>query len=556
MTESKSLEDTHMLDTDKQIYQPFMAPSSLKSLCSFFDTSIKQLQNGPIPTMFYGWIRRIRVGGSDLALIAFIDIYDGTCVGAMNCIASQNNYHGDAYVPRVDSVKYELTDSESFTTLSFDQLMITEYLSDGCAVVVDGVLVEPPSHATQKFEFQVQRLRKIGGVVDPTKYQIQKSSVTQLSTLRQYPFLRIRAQALQSIFRISSKAELGVNIFMDEEGVEKLDPNIITMSDCEGAGETFKIAPLMFSRCANGLDYQVGLTVSSQLPLESGITGLRQVYTTQKSFRAEKSDTNKHLAEFFHIEYEGAFTTLSTLMDFTERFVKAVIRYTYTRCKEDFDFLESKLAPRDIKPTRELLQMLLDRPFIRIKHREAIDLIHKIVTDKMMLPDDDGKMKRVKLIKRPNHGEDISAEHEKLLVKYFGWHILQDEERKERLAQKKEFGAFVFLTHWPLKIKSFYMKQCDNNSGECESFDLLAPRVGELFGGSQREWRFDKLNAEVKRRGMDIRPIQWFIDLRESGSMPHGGWGLGFARMCCLLTGAPSVRDTVFLPVYYGHCPY
>ncbi|VBB17862.1 hypothetical protein YASMINEVIRUS_325 [Yasminevirus sp. GU-2018] len=535
-----------------QELQQFMPPLSLANLHSIVEKGI--LEKGPIPTRFYGWILRTRVGGG--GRLAFIDIYDGTCVGALMGIASDDYYVGEAYQPSPDSLKHELTDSESFKTLSFEQLVMAEHLSDGCAVVIDGVLVKPPPSATQTFEFQIHRLRKIGGVEDPMTYPIQKSSVKQLATLRQYPFMRIRAQALQSIFRICSKAELGVHMFMDEEGVEKLDPNIITMSDCEGAGETFKIAPLMFSRDAEGKEIPVGLTVSSQLPLESGITGLKQVYTAQKSFRAEKSDTIKHLAEFFHVEYEGAFITLKDLMDFTERFVKAVIKYVHKRCKADFDFLESKFAPTDVRPTRELLEMLVDRPFIRIKHCDAVKLIHKIVREKMELPDDDGKMKRVKLDKLPKEGEDVSSEHEKLLVKYFGWTMLTEEERAERLAQKKEFGAFVFLTHWPLKIKSFYMKQCDDESGECESFDLLAPRVGEMFGGSMREWRFEKLDTEVKRRGMDLRPIQWFIDLRKSGSMPHGGWGMGFARFCCLLTGAPSVRDTVFLPVYYGHCPY
>eukprot|EP00475_Leptophrys_vorax_P040038 TRINITY_DN7359_c0_g2_i2.p2 TRINITY_DN7359_c0_g2~~TRINITY_DN7359_c0_g2_i2.p2 ORF type:complete len:344 (-),score=101.04 TRINITY_DN7359_c0_g2_i2:1520-2551(-) len=343
---------------------------------------------------------------------------------------------------------------------------------------------------------------------------------------------------------------------MDEHNVQKLDPNIITMSDCEGAGETFRISPLMFSKDPQGEPIPVGLTVSSQLPLESGICGLKQVYTAQKSFRAEKSDTLKHLAEFFHIEYEGAFLTLSKLLDFTENFVKSVTKYTFSRCKEDFDFIESKLAPSDISPSRPLLEELLDKPFARIKHCEAIELIQKIVKDKMQLPDDQGKLKRVKLDKLPKEGEDLGSEHEKLLVRYFGWMQSSEEEKEVKLKAGKEFGAFVFLTHWPLKIKSFYMKQCDDGSGETESFDLLAPRVGEMFGGSMREWRFEKLDAEVKRRGMDVSPIQWFLDLRKSGSQPHGGWGMGFARFVTLLTGAPSVRDTVFLPVYFTHCPY
>jgi asparaginyl-tRNA synthetase len=503
-------------------------------------------------TKFYGWIRRVRVGGG--GSIVFIDIYDGTVVGDLKCLAEKETYAGQDF--KDQHPEDDLGDSQGFATLQFEQLSEAKSLFDGCAVVVDGTILASPANATQKFEMKINRLRVIGGIEDPHTYPISKSSVKQLTTLRQLPFMRIRAQIMQCIFRIASKAELGVYLYMDQQNVQKLDPNIITMSDCEGAGETFKVSPNMFSKDAQGEPIPVGLTVSSQLPLESGITGLKQVYTAQKSFRAEKSDTLKHLAEFFHIEYEGAFLTLSKLLDFTENFVKSVTRYTFSRCKEDFEFIESKLAPSDIWPSRPLLEELLDKPFVRIKHCDAIDLIQKIVKDKMQLPDDQGKMKRVKLDKLPKQGEDIGSEHEKLLVRYFGWMQATEEEKEAKLKAGKEFGAFVFLTHWPLQIKSFYMKQCDDGSGECESFDLLAPRVGEMFGGSMREWRFEKLDAEIKRRGMDVSPIQWFLDLRKSGSQPHGGWGMGFARFVTLLTGAPSVRDTVFLPVYFTHCPY
>lgn len=539
---------------DQKPETQYLKSSSLQELHKLFESGPENIRD--VQTKFYGWIRRTRVGGG--GTICFIDIYDGTKVGALMCLASEEYYQGQEYkhvFPDLEQAD-ELTDSERFTTLSFDQLSETQFLSDGCAVVVDGQLVLAPKDATQPFELQIHRLRVIGTVEDATTYPIQKSSEKQLMTLRKFPFMRIRSQICQSLFRIASKLELGMHLFMDQEGVEKVDPNILTMSDCEGAGETFAISPAMFSTDSDGKDIPVSLTVSSQLPLESSITGLKQVYTSQKSFRAEKSDTIKHLAEFLHVEYEGAFLTLDKLMCFTERLVKYVISFALKRCADDFAFIGSKFAPTDIRPTHILLAELMDKPFIRIKHRDAIDLIHKILSEKMLLPDDEGKMKRVKLDKLPKHGEDLGSEHEKLLVRYFGFTMCSDEERQQKLKDGKEFGAFVFLTHWPIKIKSFYMKQCDDDSGECESFDLLAPRVGELFGGSMREWRFDKLDQEVKRRGMDLRPIQWFLDLRKSGSMPHGGWGLGFARLCMLVTGAPSVRDVVYLPVYYGHCPY
>lgn len=505
-------------------------------------------------TQFYGWVRRIRVGGG--GSIIFLDLYDGTQVGVLNCLIEQDKYTPDV---EVKDVGEELSaDEKSFKTLAFEQLDQVEHLSLGCAVVVDAKIVLSPPTATQNFELHVSRVRLIGGVEDPLTYPIQKGTEKSMTSLRKLPFLRFRSQALQSIFRIRSKLNLAVHLFMDQEDVQLTDPNIMTLSDCEGAGETFMVSPAMFSKDADGNDLQVGLTVSSQLPLEAAITGFKQVYTCQKSFRAEKSDTNKHLAEFLHVEYEGAFLSLEGLLQQAERFVKFVIKSTFEKCRADFEWLESSWAPKDTKATRPLLQQALERPFVRIKHCEAVDLIQKLVKEKAQLPDPDtGKLKRVKVKEFPQHDDDLGSEHEKLLVAYFGYMAVPEEEREAWIKDdKKEFGAFVFVTHWPLKIKSFYMAQTDDGSGECLSFDLLCPRVGELFGGSMREWRYAKLQEEIDRRAMDVTPIQWYLDLRKSGSMPHGGWGMGFDRLCMLVCGVQSVRDVVPFPVYYGHCPY
>lgn len=546
------MEEIKEIKTKTSESYPYLPPSDLKTLHEIYEKG--GFDQCPVKTMFYGWIKRVRVGGG--GTLTFIDMYDGTRVGVLTCITSAEDYLGDKFVPESGSEQYELTDSKTFATLQLEQLAEFKLLSEGCAVVIDGFVEKAPEKATQDFEFKIQRLRVIGRVYDPEHYPIQKTSEKQLATLRQHPFMRVRAQAMQCLFRIASKAELGIHIFMDEQGVEKVDPNILTISGCEGGSDTFSVSPTMFSKDSDGKDIPVTLTVSSQLALESAICGLKKVYTAQKSFRAEASDTMKHLAEFLHVEFEAAFITLPQLMDFTEQMVKYLIRYVHQKCKDDLDFLESKFAPTDVKSTRELLTMLLDRPFIKIKHCDAIDLIHKIVTEKMLLPDDSGKMVRVKLDRLPQKGEDMGSEHEKLLVRYFGWTMLSEKERHQRLKDKREFGAFVFLSHWPLAIKSFYMKQTDDGSGECLSFDILCPRIGELFGGSMREESYEKLDAEVKRRAMDLGPIQWFIDLRKSGSCPHGGWGLGFSRLVTLLTGASSIRDVVFAPVYYGHCPY
>jgi asparaginyl-tRNA synthetase len=528
--------------------QGFLKPLSLADLCRLHDKDKSQLDNRE--TMFYGWVRRTREGGG--GSIVFLDLYDGTKVGAMNCVVAEADLDG-----AVNDDSEKLTqDEQSFKTLTFEQLMQAEHLSIGCAVVVDGKLKLSPPTATQDFELHATRVRLIGGVEDPLAYPIQKGTEKKMTSLRQLPFYRFRSQVMQSLFRIRSKLGLAVHLFMDSEDVQLTDPNIMTVSDCEGAGETFTVSPNFFSKNEAGEDMAVGLTVSSQLPLEAAIVGFKQVYTCQKSFRAEKSDTAKHLAEFLHVEYEGAFIDMDGLIDQSERFVKYVIGYAYERCKDDFDWLETRMAPTDLKPTRPLLVECLERPFVRIKHRDAIDLIRKLVKEKEKLPGDDGKLKRVKLKELPGYEDDLGSEHEKLLVQYFGYMAIPEDQREERLAANKEFGAFVFVTHWPLKIKSFYMAQCDDGSGECMSFDLLAPRAGELFGGSMREWRFDKLDAEVKRRSMDISPIQWFLDLRKSGSAPHGGWGMGFDRLCMLVCGTQSVRDVVPFPVYYTHCPY
>lgn len=550
--------------TEPRDKKQYLQALSLQQLHELFKSDPGLLTD--VQTKFYGWVRRTRSG--DNGKIMFIDVYDGTKVGALKCLAFRDSYLGSGFKSKFpDQQSDELSEATQFLTLGFDRLQTLsdgheividglQTLSDGYAIVIDGKIVLSPKEAKQPFEFQIHRLRVIGEVEDAMKYPIKKSTEKNLVSLRQIPFMRMRSQISQCIFRIGSKLELYVHLFMDMRGVEKMDPNILTTSDCEGAGETFSISPLIFSTDTEGKPIPVGLTVSSQLPLEAEIAGLKQVYTFQKSFRAERSDTVKHLSEFSHVEYEGAFITFDKLLSFTEEFVKYVVTSTLKRCSEDIDFISSNLAPTDIRPTHVLLGELMDKPFTRIKHCDAIELINKIIKEGIMLPDEGSKLKLVKLDKLPTAGQDLASEHEKLLVQYFGYMMCDEETREQKIKDKKEFGAFVFVTHWPLKIKSFYMKQCDDGSGETESFDLLAPRVGELFGGSMREWRYAKLEQEITLRKMDTRPIQWYLELRKSGSMPHGGWGMGFARLCMLVTGAPSVRDTVAFPVYDGHCPY
>lgn len=532
--------------------EPSLPPQSLVQLARLHAQD-PSLISGKF-TSFHGWVRRIRVGGG--GSIVFVDLYDGTKVGSLNCLCEEASY-ADAGDTATDASDDEDENAVHYTALAFEHLSQSEHISPGCSVVVCGRIVLSPTSATQDFELQASRLRVIGHVADPIGYPIQKGTEKRMISLRSLPFYRFRAQASQCVFRIRSRLDMAVHLFMDMEDVQLTDPNIMTVSDCEGAGEIFQLAnPLFGTNPLTGEPQQVGLTVSSQLPLEAAICGFRQVYTSQKSFRAEKSDTAKHLAEFLHVEYEGAFLTLEQLVAQAERFVKFVINYALERCRDEFAFLESRMAPTDMKPTRALLKECMDRPFVRIKHRDAVDLIRRLVKDKVKIPGEDGKLKRAKVKEFPGYEDDLGSEHEKLLVQYFGYQAVPEDERELFIKEGKEVGAFVFVTHWPLKIKSFYMAQTDDGSGECLSFDLLCPRVGELFGGSMREWRFEKLDEEVKRRQMDVSPIQWFLDLRKMGSCPHGGWGMGFDRLCMLVCGVQSVRDVVPFPVYYGHCPY
>lgn len=527
----------------KELLGPFLSLSELLSIYSesadkFFGSLIKLQASAE------------KIRSADAGRIIFIDLTDGSMVGPVRSIVSQDLYQGEKYKSDFEPIN----DEEYFKTLTYDQLSDSAFLSPYCTVVVEGKFVKSPEAATQKFEFQIFKLGIIGGISDPADPPMTKSLEKKITSLRQKPFDRWLSQTSKCLYRIGSSATLIVEEYLHSKEFYRTDGNILTSSDCEGAGEIFKVVPQMFSKDESGKEIPVGLTVSSQLPLEKFIDGLRRTFVFQKSFRAEKSDTNKHLCEFRHLEIEAKFIDLKWLLDFTEQFLKHSIKSVYEKCKDEFDFLESKFGPDDIRNVRSFFLELIQKPFIRIKHHDAVDLILRLIRDKVMLPDEKGKLSRVKVKELPTYEGDLGSEHEKILVTYYGFISYSEEEQKHRLSQQLDFGAFVFVTHWPSPIKSFYMKQLSD--GTCESFDLLAPYVGELFGGSMREWRYAFLEKAISDRKMDIRPIQWYLDLRKKGSAPHGGWGMGFDRFLMMITGVPSVRDIVPLPVFYGHCPY
>lgn len=526
--------------------------------------------------VLHGWVYSVRVQGA--GSLCFVDLGDGTTVSPVRCLAVKEdaeNSDGKTYGAGLEASGLDLAkttvsaDEQHYESLAFEQLDDSAKLCLGCSVQIIGYVAEPPEGTTQTVEVKVLQLKVIGGVKDPVAYPIQKSILKKPQALRQHYHARFRAPLIQQWMQIRSQALFAVHEFFHNEGVPLVDPNIMTANDCEGAGEVFKISPQMFTKAAVAEDdapkknkkskkqdaaeevpsvetltiddsatatapaptaptSEVGLTVSSQLPLEAIAMGTGSVYTCQKSFRAEKSDTNKHLAEFLHVEFEQYFLTLDQLMDQAERFVKHTVGTVLERCEPQYNWLNQKhAAPPECHGHAEYLKSLLDKPFVRIKHSEAIDAMLQDLKDKVQAPNEQGKLVRLKFQTLPKQGEDLKSEHEKYLV--------------------HKFGTFVFITHWPSDIKSFYMKQVGD--GTCESFDLLAPLVGELFGGSMREWRYDVLLEQMNKKDMDVSTLQWFVDLRKDGTAPHGGWGMGFDRLVMFLTNTTSVRDIVPYPV-------
>jgi asparaginyl-tRNA synthetase len=536
------------------------SPPMVKGVSQLADLTVTSIGQTVI---LYGWVYSTRTQGA--GNLVFCDVGDGSTVTPVRALAERSHpeypYNGDSK---------ELLLGQECTALTFDELTQSSKLSLGCSIGLIGTIVQPPVGTTQALELKIVSLYVLGGVADPSKYPIQKSILKKPISLRLVPHARFRAPLIQQLMKIRSEALFAIHEFFHMEGVPLLDPNIMTSSDCEGAGEVFKITPQFFHKEPavvvatttsgagaaattteeeeDALQQQqqqhiVGLTVSSQLPLEAMAMGTGKVYTCQKSFRAEKSDTNKHLAEFLHVEYEQYFITLPMLIDQAERYVKHVITVVLQRCPDQYAFLNhANTAPSEFHGHNDYLQSLLIKPFVRITHRAAIDVMLQDVKDKVSHVNEMGKTVRLKFKQLPYHGGDLASEHEKYLV--------------------QKYGTFVFVTHWPAAIKSFYMKQCDDNDGTtdnggtCECFDLLAPIVGELFGGSMREWRYEVLQKVMMDRKMDTTPLQWFVDLRTDGTAPHGGWGMGFDRLVMFLTNAQSVRDVVPYPVYYGHCPY
>lgn len=412
---------------------------------------------------------------------------------------------------------------------------ILKRITTGAAVSVTGVLAESKG-AGQKVEIQVKSLDILGDS-DPEKYPIQPKKHS-LEFLRENAHLRVRTNTFSAVMRVRSTLSFAVHQYFQERGFYYVNTPIITGSDAEGAGEMFRVTSLPFDKPPRKEDGSVNfkedffgketnLTVSGQLEAETYAMALGQVYTFGPTFRAENSNTSRHLAEFWMIEPEVAFNDLDANMDLAEDFIKYVIKFTLERHEDDLKFLEQRLLDEEKnKPQQERselsliqkLQFVLDNNFKRVSYTEAIDILRNSKPN---------KNKKFQYIIE-EWGADLQSEHERFLV-------------------EKHFKSPVILFDYPAKIKAFYMRL--NEDGKTvRAMDILFPGIGEIVGGSQREERYDVLVEKMKMLGIEEEELWWYLDTRRFGTAVHSGFGLGFERLVLFVTGMTNIRDVIPFP--------
>lgn len=413
----------------------------------------------------------------------------------------------------------------------------------GACLKVTGKVVESQG-AGQSSELHAETI-EILGEADPEKYPLQPKKHS-LEFLREIAHLRMRTSTFSAVFRVRHALAFAVNKYFNDKGFFYIHTPIITASDAEGAGETFKVTTLNLEnppKTADGkIDFkedfferEANLTVSGQLEGELAALALSEIYTFGPTFRAENSNTTRHLAEFWMIEPEMAFYDAEDNADLAEDFLKYLIRYTLEHCQEDLAFLENRLLEeekvkaadqRSEMALLEKLRFVADNDFVRITYTEAIDILRNSKPNK--------KKKFQYLIEE--WGADLQSEHERYLV-------------------EKHFKKPVILTDYPKEIKSFYMRQ--NEDGKTvAAMDILFPGIGEIVGGSQREERLDVLTARMEEMNIPTEEMWWFLDTRRFGSTPHAGFGLGFERMVQFVTGMGNIRDVIAFPRTPGNAEF
>ncbi|MBO9731821.1 MAG: asparagine--tRNA ligase [Chitinophaga sp.] len=418
---------------------------------------------------------------------------------------------------------------------NMDQALVKR-ITTGAAISATGEII-PSLGKGQKVELKAATLEILGDC-DPEKYPLQLKNKPSLEYLREIAHLRFRTNTFGAIFRVRHALAFAVHRFFNERGFVYLHTPIITASDAEGAGEMFRVTTLDMKnppRTENGeIDYKedffgksTNLTVSGQLEGELGAMAFGDIYTFGPTFRAENSNTARHLAEFWMIEPEMAFYELEDNMDLAEAFIKSVIQYILDNNRDDLDFLASRLVEEDKqKPQQERAEMglieklefVLNNEFVRITYTEAIDILKNSKHNK--------NKKFQYLIE--GWGADLQSEHERYLV-------------------EKHFKKPVILTDYPKEIKSFYMKLNDDGK-TVRAMDILFPGIGEMVGGSQREENYDKLVSRMNEMHVPVDELSYYLDTRRFGTAPHAGFGLGFERLMLFVTGMGNIRDVIPFP--------
>ena len=419
---------------------------------------------------------------------------------------------------------------------SFD-ISLVDDISSGCSVSIFGKL-EKSEGKNQSFELNASKIN-ILGLADPEKYPIQPKKHS-FEFLREVAHLRPRTNTFSAIFRIRHSIIYSIHKFFNDRGFFNIHTPIITSSDAEGAGEMFKVTSLNLND--KKLDFKndffskaVNLTVSGQLNAELGALALSEVYTFGPTFRAENSNTSKHLAEFWMIEPEMAFYDINDNMDLAEDMLKYVIQYVLDNCNDDLIFLENleineeKSLPqikRNEFNLTDRLSNVLNKKFDRITYTEAFDILRNSKPNK----------KNKFEFNVDEWGIDFQSEHERFLV-------------------EKYFKNPVIVKDYPKKIKAFYMRSNDDNK-TVAAMDVLFPNVGEIIGGSQREERLDDLSMRMEEMNISKEDLNWYLDTRRFGSVVHSGFGLGLERLVQFITGMKNIRDVIPFPRTPGNCNY
>lgn len=415
----------------------------------------------------------------------------------------------------------------------FDEALLKR-ITTSAALKIRGVVI-PSLGKGQKLEVKADSIEILGDS-DSEKYPLQPKKHS-LEFLREIAHLRFRTNTFASVFRIRHSLAFAIHQFFNERGFLYLHTPIITASDAEGAGEMFRVTTLPFDNPPRNEDGSINfkedffgrstnLTVSGQLEGELGATALGDIYTFGPTFRAENSNTTRHLAEFWMIEPEMAFSDLEDNMNLAEEFIKYIIRYAMEHNKEDIEFLAARLAeeekqlPADKRSEMglvEKLEFVVNNDFERITYTEAIDILLQSTP-----------YKKKKFQYEVKWGVDMQSEHERYLV-------------------EKHFKKPVIVTNYPKEFKAFYMRLNDDNK-TVAAMDILAPGIGEIVGGSQREERLSVLEARMKEMNIPAEELWWYLDTRRFGTVPHAGFGLGFERMVQFVTGMGNIRDVIAFP--------